>query len=92
MTVTLTLGSGERITARPTAADMMRYELAAHREKWPTPAPFLQSAFTAWSAARRAGAQLPAKFAQFFDELADLEIESDEEPETPTSPATTPEQ
>lgn len=86
--VVVTLTNGEVIDVVAGTGDLMRFELEAHRQKWPvgSAAPFLQTAFSAWSAAKRKGLTT-LKWDAFFDSVADLELPDADDPDAgPTSP------
>lgn len=93
--VIATLNDGTVLDVRSGAGDLMRYELHSHRQNWPTGerGAFLQTSFIAWSAAKRQGLT-SLKWDQFFDQLDDLDPQTEDDDAAagldPTSPAPLP--
>jgi hypothetical protein len=83
---TVTMADGKVLDLVVTNPDMVRWDMTAHKHKWPTmsDAPMLWATFVTWRAAVRTGVYA-GKWEDWMDtDCVSVEMEVDTEDEDPT--------
>lgn len=85
---TVTLSNGESLDLTVTNPDLVRWDLTAHKHKWPgmEDAPMLWATFVTWRAAARAGLYAGTWEDWSNTDCASVDLEVEEEDADPTRP------